>query len=99
MEEQFAKQQFDLKAFKRWRDIQMGALFPLILIGALMIYFKEPSVLGIVCFFLVLIVGVLLPQMRADSILSHVVLTRELEQRIQSLEDKLVKGLEERLQQ
>ena len=99
MEGQFAERRFDLKAFKRWRNIQVGSLLPLILIGTLMIYFKEPSVLGIVSFFLILIVGVLLPQMRADLILSHLVLTKELEQRLQNLEDKMVKVVDERLQQ
>ena len=92
MEEQLLERQFDLKTFRRWRNIQMAALLPLILIGVFLLYFKEPSVLGIVCFFLILIVGILLPQLRADLILSHVVLRKEFERRLQKLEEKMVKG-------
>lgn len=60
----------------------MAALLPLILTGVFLLYFKEPSVLGIVSFFLILIVGVLLPQLRADLILSHIVLRKELRAKI-----------------
>jgi len=62
-----------------------------------MLYFKEASPLGIMAFFLILIVGILLPQVRGDLALSHIVLSRELEERLQSLEHKMERMLDERL--
>ena len=97
MEEKLAKGQFTWKTFKRWRGIQMAALLPLILCGVFMIYLKEASPLIIMVFFLVLIVGILLPQVRGDLILSHLVLTKELEERFQKLEERMVNLLDERL--
>jgi hypothetical protein len=97
MEEQLAGRQFNWKAFKRWRTIQMAALLPLVLSGVFMIYFKEASPLGIMAFFLVLIVGIMLPQLRGDLVLSHIVLSKESEERFQKLEDRIEKLLDERL--
>ena len=97
MKEQLEKRQFDWKTFRRWRNIQIAALLPLIATGVFMIYFKGSSALGIVAFFLILIVGILLPQIRADLTASHIVLARELEERLQKLEERMVKLLDERL--
>jgi len=97
MEEPLSGKPFDFKTFKRWRTIQLASLLPLVLCGVFMLYFKEASPLGIMAFFLVLIVGILLPQVRGDMILSHLVLARELEERSQRLEEKMGKLIEERL--
>jgi len=97
LDEQLAERQFNWEKFKRWRTIQMASLLPLILSGVLMLYFKEASPLGIMAFFLILIVGILLPQIRGDLTLSHIVLSKELEERLQKLEDKMGKMLDERL--
>jgi hypothetical protein len=98
MGEPFSEKPFDLKTFKRWRTIQLASLLPLVLCGVFMLYFKEASPLGIMAFFLVLIVGILLPQVRGDMILSHLVLARELEERSQRLEEKMGELIEERLE-
>ena len=97
MDEELGKSKFNWKSFRIWRTVQIAALLPLILSGVLLLYFKEPSPLGIMAFFLVLIVGVLLPQMRSDMILSHIVLTRELEERFQKFEERIVNLLDQRL--
>ena len=60
---------------------------------------KEASPLGIMAFFLVLIVGILLPQVRGDLILSHIVLGRELEKRSLKLEEKMLKLIEKRFEE
>ena len=97
MEEQLARREFNLKTLRRWRIIQVAALLPLILTGVFMIYFKEASALGIVAFFLILIVGVLLPQIRADLTLSHMALTEGVEERLQKFEERMIRLLDERL--
>ena len=97
MDEELAKKRFNWKTFKTWRTIQIAALLPLILTGVFMLYFKEASPLGIMAFFLILVVGVLLPQIRADMTLSHVVLTKGFEERLQKLEERMVKLFDERL--
>ena len=97
MQEQLARREFNSKTMKRWRVIQVAALFPLILTGVFMIYFKEASALGIVAFFLILIVGVLLPQIRADLTLSHMALTEGVEERLQKFEERMIRLLDERL--
>ena len=98
MEEQLAERQFDWNSFKRWRTIQLASLLPLILIGVFMLYFKEASPLGIMAFFLVLIVGILLPQVRGDLILSHIILSKEVEEGLQRLREETAKMLDERLE-
>jgi hypothetical protein len=57
--------------------LQIAALLPLVVIATFMLYFKTAPVLGVIAFFLVLIVGVLLPQLKADSVLSYLLLKEE----------------------
>jgi hypothetical protein len=87
-----AGRRFDLKALKMLRLVQISALFPLILIGSLMLYFGQVSPFGIVTFFLILIVGVIIPETRRDIILSHLLLLRELEERIDGMKTELKKS-------
>jgi hypothetical protein len=98
MERHLAKRQFTWRSVKRWRNIQTAALLPLILTGFFVFYFKEASPLGIMAFFLVLIVGVLLPQVRRDLVISHIVLSLELEEGLQKLEEETAKLLDERFE-
>lgn len=91
------KKRFDQRALRLWRTIQIAALMPLILIGVLMFYFDVMSELGIIIFFLVLILGVVVPQIRGDLILSHFVLEKESEQNLQRLKAEILALLEDRL--
>jgi hypothetical protein len=67
------------KTIQKWRMIQMAAILPLALSVALMLRFKG-SILGTIVFFLILIVGILLPQIYRDLIQSHLILRREIEE-------------------
>ena len=58
--------------------VQFAAILPLILSVVLMIRFKG-SILGTIVFFMILIVGILLPQIYRDLILSHLILREEIE--------------------
>lgn len=96
MQQKIVRRRFDLETLKVWRLIQISALLPLALLGSLMIYFDQISQFGIVAFFLILIVGVIIPQIRGDMILSHFVLTKELEARVTDLEERVVRLVNER---
>jgi len=96
LQKQDTRRRFDLRTLKMWRLIQISALLPLTLIGSLMIYFDQVSSFGIITFFLILVIGVIIPQMRGDMILSHFVLTKELEAKVEDLEGRVVQLLNER---
>ena len=65
------------KAVQKWRMVQFAAILPLLLSVVLMFRFKG-SILGTIVFFLVLIVGILLPQIYRDLIQSHLILREEI---------------------
>ena len=69
---------FTEKTLQRWRMIQIISLLPLIVSVFLMFYFRG-SMLGTIVFFLVLIVGVVLPQICRNVIESHLILLEEIE--------------------
>lgn len=69
---------FTEKSLQRWRMIQIVSLLPLLVSVVLMLYFKG-SMLGTIVFFLVLIVGVVLPQICRNVIESHLILLEEIE--------------------
>jgi hypothetical protein len=69
---------FTEKSLQRWRMIQIISLLPLLVSVVLMLYFKG-SMLGTIVFFLVLIVGVVLPQICRNVIESHLILLEEIE--------------------
>lgn len=69
---------FTEKTLQRWKMIQIIALLPLIVSIVLMFYFQG-SMLGTVVFFLVLVVGVVLPQICRNVIESHLILMEEIE--------------------
>ncbi len=58
---------------RRWRTIKIVSLLPLLLSVILMFFFKG-SMLGTVLFFLILIVGVVLPQICENQVRSHLLL-------------------------
>ena len=65
------------KTVQKWRMVQIAAILPLILSVFLMFRFKG-SILGTIVFFLILIVGILLPQIYRDLIQSHLILRQEI---------------------
>jgi len=66
------------KTVLKWRVVQIAAILPLILSVVLLFRFKG-SILGTVVFFLILIVGILLPQIYRDLILSHIILKEKID--------------------
>jgi hypothetical protein len=66
-----------LKGLRRWRLIQLASIFPMLLCVAFMFYFREASELGIMAFFLILIVGVMFPEVKGDIAQIHVILREE----------------------
>ena len=64
---------------RRWKTIKMVALLPLILSIVLMFFFKG-SMLGTILFFLILIVGVVLPQICENQVRSHLLLKEQIDQ-------------------
>lgn len=91
-----ARNRFDHRALRIWRTIQIAALFPLSLIGVLMFYFDVMSEFAILVFFLILILGVVVPQIRGDLILSHFVLEKESEENMKRLKAEILAMIEER---
>ena len=69
---------FTERTLQRWKMIQIISLLPLIISVVLMFYFQG-SMVGTVVFFLVLIVGVVLPQICRNVIESHLILIEEIE--------------------
>ena len=65
--------------------LQIAALLPLVVIVAFMLYFKTAPALGVIAFFMVLIIGILLPQLKADSVLSHLILKEELREELREM--------------
>jgi len=78
MVDRATKLAFTEKTLQRWRMIQIISLLPLIVSVVLMLYFQG-SMLGTIMFFLVLIVGVVLPQICRNVIESHLLLMEEIE--------------------
>ena len=86
------REMFTWREFRRWKMLQIAALLPLIVIAALMVYYKTAPGLGVIAFFLVLIVGVLLPQLKADSILSHLILKEEIMEEVRRMIREQMEG-------
>jgi len=88
-----------LKNLRRWRVIQLASVLPLMLCVVWIFYFREATGLGVMAFFLILVVGVMFPEVKGDIAQIHVVLKEEhqvLHQEIQQLfTDELRKFLRE----
>jgi hypothetical protein len=80
-----ARGSFTWREFRKWRMLQIAALLPLIVISAFMLYFKTAPALGVIVFFMVLIIGVLLPQLKADSVLSYLILKEEIKDELREI--------------
>jgi ABC-type multidrug transport system fused ATPase/permease subunit len=65
------------RTLQKWRSIQIAAIFPMIVFVVLLFYFRG-SKLGILAFFLLLIIGVIVPQIYRDMIQSHLVLQERI---------------------
>jgi|GEM_PF-1857187 len=65
------------KSIQKWRMVQLVAILPLLVSVVLMFRFKG-SILGTIVFFLILVVGILLPQIYRDLIQSHLILREEI---------------------
>lgn len=81
--------QFTVKSLNRWKLVQIVAILPLTLTVVLMIYFREAAEFHVVAFFLILIIGVLMPQISGDLILSHIVLREELVKQVRLLQGEV----------
>jgi len=66
------------KTFLKWKLIQLAAVLPLLLSVVFLLRFRG-SILGVIVFFLLLIVGVILPQVYQDTIRSHLLLKAEVD--------------------
>ena len=70
--------------------VQIVSILPLSVTVILMIYFREAPVLFVVAFFLVLVIGVLMPQISGDSILSHIVLREDFRREVRVLQREVL---------
>ena len=66
------------KTIQKWRMVQVAAILPLVISVVLLLRFRG-SILGTIVFFLILIVGILLPQIYRDLVESHLILKEEIE--------------------
>lgn len=65
------------ESIRKWRVIQLGSSLPLMLCVMFMLYFREVSVFGIVAFFLILVIGVMFPEMKSDVAEIRVIIAEE----------------------
>jgi len=89
MNEGLPEKPYNLKALNRWKLVQIAAILPLTFTVVLMIYFRGAAEFHVVAFFLVLIVGVLMPQISGDLIHSHIVLRSDLSKEVRFLQEEV----------
>jgi len=77
MDEQTSRVSITEKNLQKWKMIQVVSLLPLLLSIVLMFFFKGSTV-GTVMFFLILIVGIVLPQVCRNVVESHLILIEEI---------------------
>jgi hypothetical protein len=77
MAEQTSRLSITEKNLQKWKMIQVVSLLPLLLSIVLMFWFKGSTV-GTVMFFLILIVGIVLPQVCRNVVESHIILLEEI---------------------
>ena len=77
MAEQTSRVSITEKNLQKWKMIQVISLLPLLLSIVLMFLFKGSTV-GTVMFFLILIVGIVLPQVCRNVVESHLILFEEI---------------------
>ena len=67
-----------LRSFERWKSIQLASILPLLLCTVWIFYFRIASESGIMTFFLILTVGVLIPEVKEDLTETHIIIREEL---------------------
>ena len=77
MDEHTSRVSITEKNLQKWKMIQVVSLLPLLLSIVLMFFFKGSTV-GTVMFFLILIVGIVLPQVCRNVVESHLILLEEI---------------------
>ena len=77
MAEQARRVSITEENLRKWKMIQVVSLLPLLVSIALMFFFKG-SLVGTVMFFLILIVGIVLPQVCRNVVESHIILLEEI---------------------
>jgi hypothetical protein len=77
MAEQTSRVSITEKNLQKWKMIQVVSLLPLLVSIVLMFMFKGSTV-GTVMFFLILIVGIVLPQVCRNVVESHVILLEQI---------------------
>jgi hypothetical protein len=74
---EIVRNEFTLRNLRRWRLIQVASILPLILCLVWMFYFRGSPEIGVMIFFLILVVGVLYPEVKGDIAQLHVILREE----------------------
>ena len=91
MAEQTSRVSITEKNLQKWKMIQVVSLLPLLLSIALMFFFKG-SIVGTVMFFLLLIVGIVLPQVCRNVVESHLILLEEIREIRRQVDDQRTVG-------
>ena len=91
MAEQTSRVSITEKNLQKWKMIQVVSLLPLLLSIALMFFFKG-SMVGTIMFFLLLIVGIVLPQVCRNVVESHLILLEEIREIRRQVDDQRTVG-------
>ena len=83
-----------LKSSERWKTIQLASILPLFLCTVWIFYFQTASESGIMTFFLILTVGVLIPEVKGDLTETHIMLREELAEQRRELRHLLREELQ-----
>ena len=67
-----------LRSFERWKTIRRASIFPLLLCTVWIFYFRIASESGIMAFFLILTVGVLITEVKGDLTETRIIVREEL---------------------
>ena len=86
---QVIKLETALRSFERWKSIQRASILPLLLCTVWIFYFQVASESGIMTFFLILTVGVLIPEVKGDLTETHIILREELAEQREELRELL----------
>ena len=89
LNDELPKKAYNRRSLNRWKLVQIVAMLPLTLTVVLMIYFRGAAEFHIVAFFIVLIIGVLMPQISGDLIHSHIILKSELSREVRYLQEEV----------
>ena len=74
---EIGRNEFTLRNLRRWRIIQVASILPIILCVVWMLYFRGAPEIGVMVFFLILVLGILYPELKGDIAQIHVILREE----------------------